>query len=273
MSSFSFVCVFLTVLVCNCCADLCFNFGKIKFENDTKLECVNGTWRAKACMADNDEQMADGEVKEQEPFLLQCQKKFDDVMKLVVIGCSMRGRTIAPSQTYEKDDAYYRCNQDVTGKISFDYAGCIVSTKKVPLDDLVQLDGTVYQCVKGDSKPRLEVVGCAHKEHTVHLNEKFVDDFYWYVCESAGDSGATLSVKGCVNDGMPVKEGEVFYKQAIIFECSKSKDGLQAKGVGCLELTANLNMVEHSVGDTWTEVEGKYECKDTGLTVSKVHAL
>lgn len=272
MSSFSFICAFLVVMVCNCYADLCHDFGRIKFENDTKLECINGTWTAKACMADHDEQMADGEIKAQEPYLLQCQKMFSDVMKLVVIGCSMKGRILAPSQTYETENAYYKCVHPLDGKIELQLAGCVVSSKRVPLDNLVQLDGTVYKCTQNEKGAYLEVVGCAHGDHTVKLGEKFIGQDYWYVCEANPQSAPTLTVIGCINDLTPLKEGEVFYKKDIIYECAKGKDGIQAKGVGCLEMTVTQTFIEHAVGDSWSEIDGAYECKDTGRTVSKVRA-
>jgi len=270
MSSMSFVCTVFALMICGCCADLCFDWGKIKFENDTKLQCVNGTWTATACMADNDEQMADGEIKAQEPYLVQCQKRFSDVMKLVVIGCSMKGRILAPSQTYETSDSYFKCNHALDGKISLDVAGCVVYGKRVPLGDLTQIDSTVYRCVQADSKSKLELVGCAHEEHTVKLNEKFVGTDYWYTCDPSGKSEAKLTIKGCVNDKLVLASGDVFYKQAVIYECAQGKSGLQAKAVGCLEVTATNNFVEHAVGDKWDEVEGQYQCLDTGRSVSKV---
>jgi hypothetical protein len=246
-----------SVLVCFCSAQLCHD-GMVKYTSDSKLACINGTWTAIGCQMEDGQQLAEGQTMVQEPFLIQCQKSKNDSMKLRAIGCFKNGRILAPSQTIETSDSFYTCVPKRDGVVSFQLSGCALPRKfdrKVPFGTTVQFESAIVKCIMTDS-PKLEPVGCIYNNQTYMMNETIVDEQYWYVCEKSAENVAKMAMKGCINDRMPVNMGDIFYSKSIIYECKSDNDGIKAVIIGCLELTPLKNVVEHNIGDGWTEGDG-----------------
>jgi len=270
---FSTVCVAFFVLICQCWGDQCHE-GMVKFTKDSKLSCINGTWVGQGCQTEDGQQLDNGMTMVKEPFLFQCQKGRDDVMRMVTIGCYKNGRILAPTQTLETVDSYYTCVPK-TGGVSFQLSGCAAPRphdRRVPFDTTVQVGNSVFKCILKGSTSKLEPTGCVHNNQTYMVGDKIVDDDYWYVCEKGDENGAKLTTKGCVNDLMPLKEGDIFHSQGIIYECQNGANGFKSKITGCLEITTNKNIVEHNIGDGWTEGAGdqriQYQCTENGPVVS-----
>jgi len=266
----------VAVLIGHCLAQPCHD-GMVKYTNSpsctTKLSCINGTWVAKACQTHDGQLLDEGQTLVLEPYLIQCQKARDDAMIMMPIGCFKNGRMIAPSDSMETIDSFYTCVPKRDG-MSFQLSGCTLprpSDRRVPFETTKRIGSTIFKCTLKGSNAKLEPVGCFFNNQTHALDEKVVRDQYWYVCEKTDDNRSKMTTKGCVNDLMPVNVGDIFHSQGIIYECQSSENGIKTKITGCLEVTSTQNIVEHNIGDGWTEGDGsqriQYRCSDNGPVI------
>lgn len=268
----------------------CSNEGNITMVDGATYQCVNGTMvPAMACNTSNG-WLADGQTMKTDEYYLQCQKAGpNENMQMVAIACIKNGHMLAPSQTYEWNSVWFTCGINSDNNVVLETSGCVgPAGEKVALDATLTKGMYVFKCSLSQSSAQtnlntssvqLEPYGCWYGDRTYKFSDAVHIGQFWYTCAKVGADGIQLQLKGCLDENAHLLPGDVFHSRGFIFKCEKIDTGMRRSGVGCLEVTSEKTIIEHSFGDTWIEGNSavKYVMKcnqdESGVTKTPIQCF
>lgn len=219
-------------------------------------QCQYGQLVPKGCITDNRRRIEIGQSYDSNhAYRMQCIVDSKGYLSWAYKSCVYEGVEHQPNEQWQDDKYYYQCERD--GEyLRITVAGCIDQGKRVGINEKVTKGDFIYQCKRTfASVCSMCPVACKKNGREYAIGETFDDGKYVYTCNGKNDQGPiSIKVVGCVSDqNQRLRDGDRYFKNDVIYECTVRKDSVESRTVGCIQKDERGVEIERRLGCYWTE--------------------
>jgi len=243
-------------------------------------ECRDGQLVPKGCLNDDGVRIEILGTYESsnKNYKLQCVVDSSGYLAFVYKSCMYNGQEHQPGEAWEDGKYYYTCDREAD-YLRINPAGCMDEGNRVPLSTRVTKGDFIYECRKSvNGTCSMCPVACTKFGREYTIGDSFEIDNLWYTCtNSDGPGKGPISIKciGCLgNDKERLKDGDRFFKNDVVYECTVRDQEAGVRAVGCVQRNENGLSIERRLGCYWTEGDGQYQyewtCQVSNDTVGAI---
>uniref|UniRef100_A0A915J2R9 Abnormal cell migration protein 18-like fibronectin type I domain-containing protein n=1 Tax=Romanomermis culicivorax TaxID=13658 RepID=A0A915J2R9_ROMCU len=241
--------------------------------------CRQGREVPISCVApDGRTQFAIGQTFKTPNFLLQCSQPTPNGIQMAPVACiTPAGQIVYPGNMFTPDQTFYfRCIQS-ENSLQTQLAGCVgPSQELVPDGGLLRRGQFLYKCQFTHNGIKLEAFACIFDNRQYYPDQDILTPAVWYRCETDGNGGIAIKLKGCIKQGQRQEVGKRFNDGVFAYICKLEDSRIYPQPVGCVERFYNGTMAEYDLGQKWlSEVTSfdynryVFECQKDGSWLRK----